>query len=335
MTAPSFPPAKDVEAERPIGASHFRDAIASRLAGAGSLLEEPSLHLFGAPGKGYRPLCLRLTAEAFSSAGRSTEAHERLGEGIELVHVGSLIHDDILDDATTRRGVAAVHVRWNAKVAVLAGDYLFAQASALVASLDDPYLTRRLADIITDLVEGELQQDEQARRLDVTIEQYLARIEKKTASPFELACEGGARISGARGRPAAAARRFGFHFGRLFQIVDDVLDWVSDAEDLGKPVGKDLLNGVVTLPVLVALEHPEIGPALRRALTPYPTTLSEEVRALVMHPEVFATVKARVVEEGERAHQWLAEFPAGPSRDQLAETVDKLVARATGKARVS
>lgn len=330
MTAPSFQPAPDVPADRPTS-GHFRDAIAAGLAGVGSLLEEPSRHLLGTPGKGYRPLCLRLTGEAFAGSGRVTEAHDRLAEAIELVHVGSLIHDDILDDAGTRRGVTAVHVRWNAKVAVLAGDYLFAKASAMVASLEDPYLTRRLADIITDLCEGELQQDEQTRRLDVPVEQYLTRIEKKTASPFELACEGGARISGARGRPAAVARRFGFHFGRLFQIVDDVLDWHGDAEDVGKPVGKDLLNGVVTLPVLVALDHPTIGPELRRALTPFPTVLSEEVKTLVNHPDVFATVRAHVAEEAERAHQWLSEFPAGPSRERLGETLDGLVARGNGK----
>jgi heptaprenyl diphosphate synthase len=226
-----------------------------------------------------------------------------------------------------------VHVRWDAKVAVLAGDYLLAKASATVASLDDPYLTRRLADIMTDLCEGELQQDEQARRLDTSLEDYLTRIEKKTASPFELACEGGARISGARGRQAAVARRFGFHFGRLFQIVDDVLDWVAETREVGKPVGRDLESGVVTLPVLVALEHPELGPLLRQALTPFPERLSDDVRALVTDARVFDLVKVRVREEAERAHQWLAEFPAGPARVQLAETVDALAARATGGAR--
>ena len=197
---------------------------------------------------------MRLIGCAFNKQGRTDQRHEDLADAIELLHVGSLIHDDILDDADVRRGVRSVHVGWDAKVAVLAGDYLLARSSQLVAGLGEQAITKRLAEVMAELCEGELMQDEQLFDLELTLDAYLERVAKKAASPFELACEGAAILSGAYGREAAVARRLGFHLGRLFQLVDDWLDWNVDAATLGKPAGRDLLAGSITLPVLVALQ---------------------------------------------------------------------------------
>ncbi len=309
----------------------FRAAIAERLHATSPTLEGASRHLLGAGGKGVRPRVLRLVARMLHPAGRVLPAHEALGEGIELVHVGSLIHDDILDEAATRRGVAAVHVAYDQKVAVLAGDWLLAQASRRVAALGDPVITDRLAEMIADLCEGELLQDEQRHRLDVGVEAYLERVAKKTASPFELACEGGARISGANPRTVAVARRFGFHLGRLFQLVDDLLDWSGTAAALGKPVGRDLLDGTLTLPVLVALDDPQAGPRLREKLTPWPSMVDDELRALVTGPAPAAETARLVAREAERARGWLLELPPGEPRDELIAMVDGLVAAAGAK----
>jgi geranylgeranyl pyrophosphate synthase len=313
---------------RESGPATYRTAIADRIRARSATLGASSRHLLAANGKGVRPLCLRLVAEAYSPDGRTHSGHETLAEAIELVHVGSLIHDDILDGAPQRRGVSAVHVAYGAKVAVLAGDYLLAQASAMVASLGDPHLTARLAEMIADLCEGELLQDEQARQLDLSVEAYLERIAKKTAGPFELACEGGALLSRANRRQAAGARRFGFHLGRLFQLVDDLLDWRADPVTLGKPAGQDLVNGVVTLPVLVALGHPDTASELRRALVPYPQALSAPIQALVTAPGPWGETLALVAAEAERARQWLLELPDGSARAELVAMLDALVARA-------
>lgn len=303
----------------------YRDAVVRRVHGESTSLQAASSHLLAAGGKGVRGRCLHLVAGAF---GRSLPAHETLAEAIELVHVGSLIHDDILDGAAVRRGVEAVHVAYGVKVAVLAGDYLMSQASCKVASLGDPVLSTRLAAMIADLCEGELLQDEQQRDLDLTMEAYLDRLAKKTAPPFELACEGAARISGADPRTVAVARRLGFHLGRLFQLVDDMLDWTGEAVAMGKPVGRDLLDGTVTLPVIVALADATAGPLLRAALTPWPETITPALRALVTAPEPARETAWLVSRELNRAHEWLAELPEGEARDELAGMLDALAATA-------
>lgn len=305
----------------------FRTAVVERITTRQTTLAGAARHLLESPGKGIRPLCVHLVGCTFSPSGRTDERHEQLAEALELLHVGSLIHDDILDESPVRRGVPSVHSSYGAKVAVLAGDYMLARASQLVAGLHDPVLTRRLAEVMGDLCEGELMQDEQLHDLDVTLDAYLERVAKKTASPFELACEGGAILSGARGRDAASARRFGFHIGRLFQLVDDWLDWSGDAADLGKPVGRDLLSGSLTLPVLVGLHHPVYGTRIRELLTPFPTQMPQALVELLSRGEIREKTTRLVAEEAERASRWLGELPAGPARSELEGMLDKLVSQ--------
>lgn len=316
------------EAQLPAVTATFRAAIAERLRPTSPTLDGATQHLLDAGGKGIRPRVLRLVARATQPQGQVLAAHEALAEAIEYVHVGSLIHDDILDGAATRRGVEAVHVAYGAKVAVLAGDWLLAQASRRVAALGDPVVTDRLAEMIADLCEGELLQDEQRGRLDVAMEAYLERVAKKTSAPFELATEGAARLSGAGPRVVAVARRFGFHLGRLFQLVDDMLDWSGNAAALGKPVGRDLLDGTLTLPVLVALDDATVGPQLRERLTPWPTAIDDDLRALIVAPGPLAETARLVAREAERARGWLLELPAGEPRDEMLAMLDQLFAAA-------
>ena len=306
----------------------FRTAIAERITTRQEALAAAARHLLEASGKGVRPACVRLIGCAFNKQGRTDQRHEDLADAIELLHVGSLIHDDILDDADVRRGVRSVHMGWDAKVAVLAGDYLLARSSQLVAGLGEQAITRRLAEVMAELCEGELMQDEQLFDLDLTLDAYLERVAKKAASPFELACEGAAILSGAYGREAAVARRLGFHLGRLFQLVDDWLDWNVDATTLGKPAGRDLLAGSITLPVLVALQNQEVGPRLRELLTPFPTdALPEEGERLIGRPDVRRYAAKLVREEGERARRWLLELPPGEHRTQMETLLDQLIGR--------
>jgi geranylgeranyl pyrophosphate synthase len=157
---------------------------------------------------------------------------------------------------------------------------------------------------------------------------YLERVAKKTSAPFELATEGAARISGAGPRTVAVARRFGFHLGRLFQLVDDMLDWSGSAAALGKPVGRDLLDGTLTLPALVALDDPAVGPRLRERLAPWPTAIDDDLRARIAAPGPLAETARLVAREAERARGWLLELPAGEPRDEMLSMLDQLVAAA-------
>lgn len=302
----------------------FRIGVTERITTRQSLLNEASSHLLKASGKGIRPTCVRLVGEAVNSAGPVGDEHSRLGDAVELLHTGSLVHDDILDEAAKRRGVEAVHAKWGEKVAVLAGDYLLSQASILMASLGIPHLCRRMGEVLAGLCEGELLQDEQQHDLDVAISAYLERVAKKTSGPFELACEGAAMLSGGTERQAEAARMLGYHLGRLFQMIDDLLDWSSNAETLGKPVGQDLLAGNLTLPVLVALAHDALGPRLRSLLTPYPTMLTPALKDFLFQPDVYRLTLEHVEAEVELARQWLHELPPAPSRDELESYLDQL-----------
>lgn len=310
----------------------FRMAIMERLNAAQPTLNEAGGHLLKAAGKGIRPKCVQLVGEACHPKHQASERHAALAEAIELLHTGSLIHDDILDEAERRRGVPAVHVKWDAKVAVLAGDYLLARASARIADLDDVYLSRRMSEVIVALCEGELMQDEQIGDLGVTLDAYLERVAKKTAAPFELACEGAARLSGAAPDLAEAARRLGFHLGRLFQLVDDLLDWAGDAEALGKPVGQDLLAGSITLPVLVALADPAAGPELKRLLAEAPPAMTPEILALVQAPAVKAETMRHVQAEADKAAAALAELPPSAARAEMERLMGKLLDQAKAHA---
>ncbi|MBO9540515.1 polyprenyl synthetase family protein [bacterium] len=302
----------------------FRESLLDTVQSKNEVLFKAAAHLLEVEGKSIRPRCARLIGEAANPDAPLTDAHERLAEAVEMLHVGSLIHDDILDEAELRRSVTSVHVKYGAKAAVLAGDFLLARSCGLIASLGHHRLNQRMAEVLAGLCEGEYVQDEQLWNLDVTVEAYLERMALKTSGPFELACEGAALLSGQRDEVVQAARRFGYHLGLLFQMFDDLLDYASSAEVAGKPVGQDLLAGSLTLPVIVALEDPTVGPVMRRMLTPFPQEIHQELKELLFSPEVFKKSLARLEAEARTARACLDLFPESASKDQLFEYLDKL-----------
>lgn len=308
----------------------FRDGLIESVMTQQERLFKAASHLLGVEGKSIRPRCARLVGQAASPDGTISLAHEHLAEAVELLHVGSLIHDDILDEAELRRGVTAVHSKWGAKAAVLAGDFLLARSCGIIASLGHHYLNERMAEVLAGLCEGEYLQDEQLFNLDVTQEAYLERMALKTSGPFELACEGAAILSGQKGEISHAARKFGFHLGRLFQMFDDLLDWSSSAQLAGKPVGQDLLVGSITLPVIAALEDPEVGPRLRAMLTPFPSEIRKELRDLLFTPHVYRKAVVWLEEEADRARACLDIFPEGKAKSELLVYLDRMVEQARG-----
>jgi heptaprenyl diphosphate synthase len=220
-------------------------------------------HLVAAGGKRIRPTLTLCAAYAARGSNRPVSDDAVTGAvAVELVHLGSLYHDDVIDEAETRRGVPSVNARWSNIVAILAGDYLLARASALAASLGAP-VAGLLAATIGELCRGqvlELQHLFDVRRSE---EDYATAIEGKTASLFATACRIGGMVSAVDEPTLDALTRFGTHLGLCFQIVDDCLDLTATESTLGKPAGQDLVEGIYTLPVIYALaDDPGLGDRL-------------------------------------------------------------------------
>jgi heptaprenyl diphosphate synthase len=216
-------------------------------------LGEVAEHLVAAGGKRLRPaltLCAAYAAEGPSAA---SDAAVTGGVACELVHLGSLYHDDVIDEAETRRGVPSVNARWSNIVAILAGDYLLARASSLAASLGAD-VAALLAATIGELCRGQVLELQHLFDADRSEESYSSAIEGKTAALFATSCRIGGMVSGVDEPTLDALTRFGHHLGMCFQVVDDVLDLTSTDEALGKHAGQDLLEGIYTLPVIYAID---------------------------------------------------------------------------------
>jgi heptaprenyl diphosphate synthase len=229
-------------------------------------LGDVASHLLGAGGKRLRPTLTLCAAYAVSGESSDTRNAVTGGASVELVHLGSLYHDDVIDEAETRRGVPSVNARWSNIVAILSGDFLLAQASALAASLGAD-VAGLLAATIGELCRGQVLELQYLFNAARTEESYFSAIEGKTASLLATAARIGGMVSGAPAPTLDALTSFGHHLGMCFQIVDDVLDVTRTEAELGKPVGNDLLEGVYTLPVIHAVKSSnELGDLLGRAL---------------------------------------------------------------------
>jgi heptaprenyl diphosphate synthase len=226
-------------------------------------LAEVATHLIGAGGKRLRPTLTLVSAYASStSTGTSGATLAATDEAVtgavacELVHLGSLYHDDVIDEAETRRGVPSVNARWSNIVAILAGDFLLARASSLAASLGAD-VASLLAATIGELCRGQVLELQHLFDVDRSEEDYASAIEGKTAALFATACRIGGMVSGVGDATLDALTRFGRHLGMCFQIVDDVLDLSSTDDALGKHAGQDLLEGIYTLPVIYMVRESE------------------------------------------------------------------------------
>ena len=216
-------------------------------------------HLFGAGGKRLRPAIVLLIARATMPGEEITPRHRRLAEITEMIHTASLVHDDVVDEADTRRGVQTVHSRFDNRVAVLAGDFLFAQSSWYLANLDNLEVVKLLSQVIMDLAEGEIQQGLNAFETDFSIEAYLEKSYYKTASLLANSAKAAGKLSEVSDPTCEKLYLYGRNLGLAFQIVDDILDFTASAEVLGKPAGSDLASGNLTAPTLYALqEYPQL-----------------------------------------------------------------------------
>lgn len=230
-------------------------------------LNDVATHLIAAGGKRLRPT-LELCAAYVSGLEEASEESVMGAVAVELVHLGSLYHDDVIDEASVRRGVPSVNARWSNIVAILAGDFLLARASEIAADLGVE-VAGLLGHTIAQLCKGQVLELQRLFDIERDEADYLGAISGKTAALMATSCRVGGLVSGLDRGAIEALTAFGHHVGVGFQIVDDVLDLVSDDSALGKPAGKDLAEGVYTLPVILALRRsPELRSLLGSTLDP-------------------------------------------------------------------
>ena len=230
------------------------------------LVTEVGMHIVTSGGKRIRPALCLLSARG----GRAFDLPHvlPLAEALELIHTASLVHDDVIDEADTRRGAATANARWNNQVAILSGDYIFARAFTLIAEEGyDPYVSKRLADLVCNLSVGEIIQDHAVYQASRGMADYYERIQKKTADFLEICCELGAMVGGMDREEMKKLAEYGHCIGMAFQITDDLLDIEQTAETIGKPAGNDIRQGIVTLPVIRALETSPDAEKLERIVT--------------------------------------------------------------------
>lgn len=301
--------------------SRVRDYLQRVGEGDNPVLVETIRHLFGTRGKYIRPALCLLVGRLFQP--RADERLIEFAAAMEVVHTASLVHDDTLDDASTRRGNTTVNAGWNGHIAILVGDYLFAQSAIVTAGLGELRVMSMLADMIKSMVRGELLQMETVFDWDQSEEGYDRKIGNKTAALFALCTEGAGVLAGASPEQLRALQIYGYNLGLAFQIVDDILDITEDEEVLGKPAGSDLAQGKVTLPVIYYLRAatPE-----ERALVQDTARVAEAVAALRTSPAI-EEARARAESLVAAAQDALSALPAGEARGALSAVARAVVHR--------
>ena len=282
-------------------------------------------HTFTTPGKNIRPAITLLASNFYPHDERNTE---KMATGVELLHIASLIHDDTVDGAMLRRGKMTISSLWGPKAAVLAGDYIFAASATLVCDTGNIRVIRRFAETIMELSSGELQEMAETYNPEQSMQGYLDRIYNKTASLFTTAAESGAILSGAPEACSQSMRSYGHNLGMAFQVVDDILDFDGTEEEIGKPIGSDLANGVVTLPTLIAMQRRSCCDAVKRVLAnPDDEDLMEEVVSLIQNESVLEESYEFASRYCEKALANLSGLPPCSSRDSLEELVSHVKVR--------
>ena len=283
-------------------------------------------HLFGAGGKRLRPAIVLLISRATMTAD-ITPKHRRLAEITEMIHTASLVHDDVVDEAETRRGVPTVHSSFGNRIAVLAGDFLFAQSSWYLANLDNLTVVKLLSQVIMDLAEGEIQQGLNRFDTTLTIDQYLEKSYYKTASLIANSAKAAGVLSNVSPAMEDHLYQYGRHLGLAFQIVDDILDFTASADALGKPACSDLKSGNLTAPALYALEEqPYLATLVDRELAEDGDL--EKAIAIVESSEGISRAKALARSHADSAIAHLADLPQSDCRQTLIKIAEYTLSRA-------
>ncbi len=288
--------------------------------------------VFSTGGKRIRPGLVLLSSGATLGAGaKFTQNHIILAVLTELIHTASLVHDDVIDKASVRRGQETVNRRWNDKLAVLVGDLLFAQASICLARLQNPAIVGIYGQVLGDLCAGEIKQMNQQFVCQVNWQAYMQKSICKTASLFSAGCHSGPILNLAPAETVEAMRQYGTNLGICFQIVDDLLDVTSSESTLGKPAGSDLAQGILTAPALFVLQQNnaasrELETLIKTRAVSQPGGAAVALSIIKDNGGVEQTVKlAR--NYASKSKDALKLLTASPYKDSLASMIDLLLER--------
>ena len=280
------------------------------------LLSQASLHLLQAGGKRIRPVFVLLGGK-FGQY--NIECIKNVAVALELIHMASLVHDDVIDDAELRRGKATIKAKWSNRFAMYTGDYIFARSLELMTSLNNPLAHRILANTIVEVCRGEIEQISDKYRFDQNLRCYLRRIKRKTALLIAVSCQLGAIAANAPREIHEQLYLFGYYVGMSFQITDDILDFIGTEEQLGKPAGGDLLQGNITLPVFFAMEDEHVKSRII-GITPY--TSPDEMKEIIsLIKNTGAIERSYEVSNGylQKAFSILERLPKNKARTTLYE----------------
>jgi octaprenyl-diphosphate synthase len=279
-------------------------------------------------GKRVRPAVLLMAARLCGYTGPRAVLNAAV---VEFIHTATLVHDDIIDDAEVRRGQKAVHSRWGSDVTVLAGDFLYIKSMAMALTQDTLDVVRLLCDVTLRMIEGELYQLTKNGVIDISEDEHFEIIRRKTAYLFAGCAEIGAMLGEAGQDKALALREYGFNLGVMFQLVDDLLDFTGDAANIGKPVGGDLREGKITLPIIHLLRHggDQASALVHRVVRERDVTQEEwtRLRALLGEHGSIEYAYERAVEFGETAKRYLRVFAPSHERDALTALADYVLSR--------
>ena len=280
------------------------------------------LHVFDSKGKRTRPL-LTLLSGGFTSSNRENVI--RMATAVEMLHIATLVHDDTVDEAKTRRGRITVSSNWGQHTAVLLGDYIFAASATYVCDTKNVRVIRRFSETIMELSRGELLEMSVAFKPDFSMKNYLERIYLKTGSLFSTAGESGGILSGIPENHVSALKTFSYKLGIAFQVIDDIFDFQGDEKVLGKPVGSDLLNGIVTLPIIYGSENVQIKSLVNGFFSDRSNTeLHAEIIKLTNKSnsvERCYTYAAKIVSEAKEQLKLLPNTKARNSLEELSEFI--------------
>jgi heptaprenyl diphosphate synthase len=320
----------DVDAELEARLRHRLDEVERELTAAVDadmpFVTEAARHLLDAGGKRFRPMLVLLASEF---GDRDANEVVSAAQVVELTHVATLYHDDVMDEALLRRGAQSANARWDNNIAILVGDFLFARASIIVATLG-PEAVDIQARTFGRLVQGQIRETLGPNDGQDPLAHYLSVVEDKTGSLIATSARFGAKCAGASPEVEAALTEFGERIGSCFQLSDDIIDVASEAGDLGKTPGTDLREGVPTLPALLAMASTDPADArlqdLLRSDLSDDALLAEALELLREHRAI-ADSRSYVQERADEARALLAPLPDIPARTALAALCDLVVSR--------
>ncbi|SHO55618.1 octaprenyl diphosphate synthase [Vibrio quintilis] len=318
---------KTIQALTASDMAKVNEIIVAQLNSDVSLINQLGFYIIGNGGKRLRPLLSILSAKALNYQG---ESHTAAAAFIEFIHTATLLHDDVVDESDMRRGKATANITFGNAASVLVGDYIYTRSFQMMTQLGSLKILDLMSSAVNVIAEGEVQQLMNCNDPDTTEENYMQVIYSKTARLFEAAAQIGAILADSSDETEAAFRNYGKYLGTAFQLIDDVMDYTSDGDDMGKNVGDDLAEGKPTLPLIYAMRHGSESQAsiIRKAIeTGNGMSHLEEIMLAMNETGAFDYTRRKAEEEANKAIEALKIIPENDYKEALIALADIAVHR--------